>query len=218
MNRLDLYRQLWSVLPHCGGQWPTVGLHMIGATSHVWASDGYTIGITRKPTDIQYVTCYLPKSEALDLARALRPKNKAQEAEAVQLVYVHTNDDEPDELHVNVEGVLNIKDGGSSAIYETTDDKTISLSYLLDKVIEVNGWPSSDGPQALNPDLYGRLADAKHDELDYVTFWPKTTPSGKIGAGVVVVGDSFIGVCLGLLRPPAVETLRSFLGDEAAAA
>jgi hypothetical protein len=214
MNRLDLYYGLWSVLPHAGKRHDYVGLEVSEGEVWTWASDTYTIAVTRQDCDPSLdFECFLPRTEALDLARALRPKNKAQESEQVQLAQAAS------ELHVKVESVLNIKDGGESAVYDLTDDEdAISLARCLHQIEVIDSGRVDTMPHVLNPDLYGRFADAKRSETDYLTFWPRRTPNDRLGAGVVVVGESMIGACLGLDRDPASDVARSFLRGRTKAA
>lgn len=208
MNRLDLYWQLWAVLPHAGKRHDYVGLEATAGECWTWASDTYTIAVTRQACDPSLdVACYLPRSEALDLARGLRPKNKAQEAELIGLAVA------AGELHVKVESVLNIKDGEETAVYELADDTgTLTLTLCLGKIEALESGRVDTMPQVHNPDLYARFADAKRGETDCMTFWPRRTPNDRLGSGVVVVGDSLIGACLGLDRDPARDVLRSFIG------
>jgi hypothetical protein len=212
VNRLDLYWGLWAVLPHSGKGHPYVGLVLDGGECWTWASDTYTIAATRQDCDpSRAVECYLSRTEALDLARGLRPKNKAQEVEQVNLKVAGN------ELHVQVESVLNIKDGEETGVYDTCEGE-LSLTRCLHQIETVDRGRVDTMPQVLNPDLYGRFADAKRAEADAMTFWPRRTPNERLGAGVVVVGESLIGACLGLDRDPATEVARSFLkGREQAA-
>lgn len=207
MNRLGLYHGLWAVLPHCGRPFDYVGIDVGDGECWLWASDGYTWGISREPAEpgLELAVC-LPKSEALDLARGLRPKNKAQEAESVRFAVG------PGELHVQVESVLNIKDGEETAVYETSEPGSMTLDYLLSNLRSMWERDVAVGPQVFNPDLYSRFADAKRESTDALTFWPRVSALG-IGAGVVTVGDSFVGACMGLRHPIVPELVRSFLYD-----
>jgi hypothetical protein len=186
VNRADLSFALNAVLPHCGktAQTELVGLEYLQGVTYVYATDTYTLGIARITEGAADIDIRLPRSEATDLMRFVRPGNKAEQIEELAF-----NSSRPGEFHVGY--------GDESEVYEVSNDHTLTLHYLFDYIDRLTACPFDWDEAIYQPKIMERFAKAHRVETDRLRLLPRRVID-RNGAAVVSVGTDFIGAVAGL--------------------
>jgi hypothetical protein len=187
VNRADLSFALSAVLPHCGktAQTELVGLEYLQGVTYVYATDTYTLGIARITEGAADIDIRLPRSEATDLMRFVRPGNKAEQVE--ELAFGRRDG----EFHVGY------GEEKESEVYEVSADRTLTLSYLFEYVDRLTACPFDWDEAIYQPKIMERFAKAHRVETDRLRLLPRRVID-RNGAAVVSVGTDFIGAVAGL--------------------
>lgn len=185
MNRASLSWALASVLPHCGRTEQTglVGIEYLQGVTYVYATDTYTMGIARIVDEPADINIRLPRSEATELMRDVRPGLKAEQVE--ELAFGHR----PGEFHVGW--------GDESGVYETSPDYTLTLHYLFDYIDRLQHARADWDEAIFQPKLAERFSKAQRFDTDRLRLMPRRV-SDRNGVAVVSVGTDFIGAITGL--------------------
>lgn len=185
MNRADLSWALNAVLPHCGKSEETncVGLQYSNGLTYAWATDKYTIGIARISELPANIDVRLPKAEATDLMRFVRPSNKGEQIEELSFGR------RPGEFHVGY--------ADESEVYTTQDEFPLDLANLMQLIDRMLEAPADWDEAIYQPKLVEKFAKAQRVETDRLRILPRRV-SDRNGVAVVSVGRDFLGAIAGL--------------------
>lgn len=201
MRRDELAWALNAVLAHCGS---TKEMAVVGIDgSYLYATDRYTVGVAR--TEPLGVTATLPKGEATDLMRFVRPERVAEQEEAVEAV-------------LDDEGGLHIAIQSDSAVFETVKP-AYSFADLAAKLHLLEMLPDDHERLEYNPAFAARFAKAKRDANDRLCITPKRFED-RNGVALVTVGKDFLGAIAGLSyalsEPLSIAQFLGLGGEQAA--
>jgi len=207
MNRSDLAWALTAALPHAGTtKGPVVGLQGRDGALYVYSTDSYTAGIARIPsaTECNGLDLHLPKAEAADLLRFVRPTRVAEHEQEV--TFMHVNG----ELHVAFRVPARTADD-ESAVFECVTAE-LSLDTLLDLCRGIAHLPTG-GNLVFQPPLMAKFGKAQRHETDRLSIYPHEG-NDRYGVALATVGENFVGAVAGLALDPVPELLASFLQKE----
>lgn len=199
MRRDELAWALTATLPHCGTSesLATVGLVSGLRSVFLFATDRYSVGIARIPgTDVNAV---LPKSEAADLLRFIRPGKVAEQSGEVEALVAENG------LHIAIQS--------ESAVFETVG-VPFGLGDLTSRLAVIEALPDDYERLEYNPSLMVKFAKAKRDVADRLRVYPKRA-NDRNGVALVTVGNDFLGAIAGLsYTQEEAVTVAGFLGLE----
>lgn len=205
MRRDDLAWALTAVLPHCGSlpELATVGIESGLRGTYLYATDRYTIGVARIGLALGF-SATLPKSEAADLLRFVRPDKVAEQAESVETLL-----DDRGGLHIALQS--------DSAVFET-EPSGFTFGDLTLRLRLLEALPNEFERLEYNPSFAVRFAKAKRESNDRFCITPKRF-KGRNGVALVMVGNDFLGAIAGLsYEREDVSTVAGFLELEGEAA
>ena len=205
MRRDDLGWALTAVLPHCGSlpELATVGIESGLRGTYLYATDRYTIGVARIGSALGF-SATLPKSEATDLLRFVRPDKVAEQAEAVETLL-----DDRGGLHIALQS--------DSAVFETEESR-FNFTDITLRLRLLEALPNEYERLEYNPSFTVRFAKAKRESNDRLGITPKRF-KGRNGVALVTVGKDFIGAIAGLAYEQSERsTVAGFLELEGEAA
>lgn len=184
MRRDDLAWALTAVLPHCGSQphLATVGIESGLRGTYLYATDRYTIGMARIGPALGF-SATLPKGEATDLLRFVRPDKVAEQSEAVETLL-----DDRGGLHIALES--------DSAVFETVTP-AFSFSDITLRLRLLEALPNEFERLEYNPSFAARFAKAKRESNDRLCITPKRFKE-RNGVAIIMVGKDFLGAIAGL--------------------
>lgn len=205
MRRDDLAWALTAVLPHCGSlpELATVGIESGLRSTYLYATDRYTVGVARIGPALGF-SATLPKSEAADLLRFVRPDKVAEQAESVETL-------------LGDRGGLHIALQSDSAIFET-EPTVFTFADITLLLHSIKALPNEFERLEYNPAFASRFAKAKREANDRLCITPKRF-KGRNGVALVAVGKNFLGAIAGLSYAQSEPFMvDEFLGLEGEAA
>lgn len=180
MNRAGLSWALNAVIPHAKKPNGPVGLRVDESGATVYSTDTYTLGAARIATELPALLVHLSMREASELMRFVRPSNKAEQEESVELAARL--------------GELHVATANDSAVFDALEGTERMTLDVLDKLIEAIARRPDEYEQCVyNPDYFARFAKAKRADSDRLYLYPKRSGNGQNGVALVNVGDSFYG-------------------------
>lgn len=205
MRRDDLAWALTAVLPHCGSlpELAMVGIESGLRGTLLYATDRYTVGVARIGPALG-ITAALPKTEAADLLRFMRPSKVAEQEEHVETLL-----DDQGGLHIAIQS--------DSAVFET-EPSGFTFADITLRLRLLEALPNEFERLEYNPAFASRFAKAKREANDRLCITPKRF-KGRNGVALITVGKDFLGAIAGLSYAQSEPfTVDGFLGLEGEAA
>lgn len=205
MRRDNLAWALTAVLPHCGSsrELATVGIESGLRGTLLYATDRYTVGVARIGPALG-ISATLPKSEAADLLRFVRPSRVAEQEEHIETLL-----DDRGGLHIALQS--------DSAVFETEPSR-FNFGDITLRLRLLEALPNEFERLEYNPAFAVRFAKAKRETNDRLCITPKRF-KGRNGVALVTVGKDFLGAIAGLsYERSEPSTVAGFLELEGEAA